>query len=92
MVFNTKNYGDAQNTSLLRPARQVRAITPSDSTTYDPVIKGFRVTVAGDVSVTDVSGTTTVITSVQLGERIDALITRINATGTTATGIIAFID
>ena len=55
-------------------------------------IRAFRVgTAAGDVSITDRRGVTTVIPNVQIGETIVIFAWRINLTGTTAIGITGFI-
>lgn len=74
------------------PANKTQNITASDVTVYDPVIKAFRVgSTAGDVAVVDFEDNTVTIPNVQVGERIDGLYKQILATGTTATGITAFI-
>lgn len=64
------------------------SVTPSDTTTYNPPLMGFRVgTAAGDVAVVDGYGNTVVIPSVQVGETIAGEYSKIRATSTTATGI-----
>jgi hypothetical protein len=65
----------------------VKAITPSDATTYDPPLRGLRVgTTAGDITVisNDVS---VLIPAVQISESLGMNITKVMATGTDATGI-----
>jgi hypothetical protein len=67
------------------------AITPADAD-LAVRLQGFRVgTTAGDVSVTDGRGVTTVIPLVQVGETVWGDIVRINATGTTAAGITGMV-
>lgn len=64
----------------------VRNITPNDSADLSlGVSRLIRCGGAGDLSVVDLTGTTTVIPSVLAGESLPIEVTRINATGTTAT-------
>lgn len=68
----------------------IRVITPNDGADLSlGVSRAIRVGGAGDLSVVDVSGVTTVIPSVLAGETLPIEVTRINATGTTATLISA---
>ena len=68
----------------------IRAITPNDGA--DLPMQGcraIRAGGAGDVSIVDLTGVTTVIPSAYAGEILQVQVTRVNATGTTATGLIA---
>jgi hypothetical protein len=68
-------------------ASYVIAVTPSDATVYDPPLIALRVgTTAGDVSVVS-NGATVVIPAMQAGESLAMEVTKVLATGTTATGI-----
>lgn len=58
---------------------------------YDPPLRGLYVAVSGDVSVVDMSGNTTVIASLSAGAFHPLIVKRVNATGTTATGLIGGI-
>lgn len=68
----------------------VVAITPSDSTVFDPPLVALRVgTTTGDIKVRS-NGTDVVIVAVQVGETIKAPISKVYSTGTTAVGINGF--
>tara|TARA_R110000822_G_scaffold95630_1_gene218429 strand:+ start:2980 stop:3225 length:246 start_codon:yes stop_codon:yes gene_type:complete len=70
-------------------AGAIRAITPADAT--DLPLQGCRaihVGVAGNISIVDLGGITTVITDVAAGI-LPVQAKGVNATGTTATGLIA---
>lgn len=64
------------------------AVTPSDTTQVNLV--GLLVGVQGDVSVTDSLAVTTILTA-SAGSIIPGRITRVNATGTTATSIVGLV-
>ena len=67
-----------------------RAITPADATDLPlPGCRAIRVGYAGNVSLVDLDGVTTVFPNAFAGEILNAQVTRVNATGTTATGLIA---
>jgi len=72
-------------------ARGTFQITPSDSTNL-PQGKayGFRVTGAGNVRYIGEDGNTDTIVGLTAGERWPVVVTRVLATGTTATGINGF--
>lgn len=68
----------------------LREVVPSDEIVYDPPLRGFRVGgSAGNVTVVSDGGIVT-IASMQIGESIGCNITQILATGTAATGIVAW--
>lgn len=67
----------------------IYAITPSDTTRYDPPLKGIRAGVAGDIVVRS-AGENVTITAAQIGEHIPGEITQVLSTGTTATSIIGW--
>lgn len=68
----------------------VMSITPSDSTVLDLV--GFVVTGStGNVAVIDGYGVTTTIAVGTAGDRWALKVSKVLATGTTATGILGFL-
>jgi hypothetical protein len=77
----------------VNPARHAKLITASDSVDLDYVTKGFMVNAAGNVSVEmelSTEGDATVVLTCLSGQIYPIRVRRINATSTTATGIIAF--
>lgn len=64
------------------------AVTPSDSTQVAFV--GLMCGVAGNVSVTDALGVTTTL-AMQAGQTITGQITKVNATLTTASGLVGLV-
>ena len=71
------------------PAAGVLAITPSDSISLPRITRGVYVGGAGSVSALMADGTSAVFAGVQAGSLLPLRATRINATGTTATLILA---
>ena len=68
----------------------VRAVTPNDGVDLGlGACRALRVAVAGDVSIVDLTGVTTVIPAVLAGETLPVQTARVNATGTTASDIVA---
>ncbi|QIG67864.1 hypothetical protein EVC29_064 [Rhizobium phage RHph_Y52] len=67
------------------------SVTPSDTVKLTKPIRGFMVTVAGDVSVLMTDGTSGVMPGCTPGIQYMGKITRINLTGTAASGIKGFI-
>lgn len=63
-------------------------ITPSDSADLDYIPRGVLVGTTGDVKMTDVEGTTTIVPSLVQGVVHPFSPTRIWSTGTTAVGIM----
>lgn len=68
--------------------RKHKAITKSDSTTYDPPLRGLLVMGAGDVVATDLEGNDVTYPSCPVGFFIHALLTKVKA-ATTATNLIS---
>ena len=66
------------------------AITTSDSTTYDPPLRGLFIGGAGNVNVVTVAGNTVLFTGAIAGSIIPIACTKVMATSTTATTITAF--
>ncbi|QIG67388.1 hypothetical protein EVB39_059 [Rhizobium phage RHph_TM3_3_9] len=66
-------------------------VTPSDTVPLTKAIRGFMVTVAGDVSAVFADGTSGVMPGCTPGIQYMGKITRINLTGTAATGIKGFV-
>lgn len=68
--------------------RTWQAVTPSDVTSLALGVNGIYVGGAGNLSLTDQSGNT-VVFAVTAGQTVHFGPLRVNATGTTATGIVA---
>lgn len=66
-------------------AVSLRAITPSDVTTFDPT-RGIYVGGSGDLALVMFDGTTGTLTNVPVGTHPYS-VKQVKATGTTATGI-----
>ena len=69
------------------PAANAVAVTPSDSVDLAYVTRALYVGGAGDVSVQ--MGATVSFIGVQAGSVLPIRVSRVNAAGTTATGIVA---
>ena len=67
------------------------SVTPSNTVDLAKPIRAFMVTAAGDVSVVMADGTTGIYPACQPGAQYTGKITRINLTGTAATGIKGFL-
>lgn len=67
--------------------RVVQAVTPNDSTVYDPPFEGVLVNGTGDLAVVDAAGNTVTITSVVAGQILPIMISKIMNTNTDATEI-----
>lgn len=65
------------------------AVTPSDSAALKPSAQAFYVGGTGNVTVEMRSGNTVTFAGVPAGEVIHAYVTKIFATGTSATSIVA---
>lgn len=75
--------------ALKSPADNAVAVTPSDSTDLDNVSRGIWVGGAGDISLITKGGTTLTFVGAVAGTTIPIRASRIRATGTTATGLVA---
>ena len=72
------------------PATGGIAITASDSTTYDPPLRGVFVGGAGNLNVTGVDGVAVLFTGVVAGSIIPIACTQVLSTSTTATNMTGF--
>lgn len=70
-------------------ATKLVAITPSDTTNLSGAARGFLVGVGGDVVAVDVYGNAVTLKNLISGVIYPIQITRINATNTTATDLVA---
>ena len=76
-----------QTRDAYAPFEELLQPTISDVTTYDPPLRGCIVEVAGNLAVETIKGDASVIITVVAGQLVPALITKVLATGTTATVI-----
>jgi hypothetical protein len=70
-------------------ARNTAAVTPSDTTDLNFVTTALYVGGAGDVTIIDANGNTTLFKAVPVGTTLNVSAARVKATGTTATNITA---
>ena len=70
--------------------RDVTPVTPHNSTNIDGFAVGLYITGAGDISFVNHDGETRIMT-VPDNFTLTCLVRRVNATGTTATGIYAYL-
>jgi hypothetical protein len=66
------------------PFEELLQITPSNSTTYSPPLRGCIVEVAGDLAIETTKAASEVVITVIVGQMIPAMISKVK-TGTTAT-------
>lgn len=81
----------ARNGALIAPDtyKEAYAITLSDITTYDPPFDAFMVGADGDLSITDLKGTTTVIKGLLAGHIYPIAATKFaDSEDTTATDLV----
>lgn len=69
------------------PAFSVAAVTPSNTTVISA--RALYIGGAGNVAVTALDGSTATFTSVPAGTILPVVVTKVMATGTTATNIVA---
>jgi hypothetical protein len=75
--------------NLTAPARDGASVTPSDSTNLSVVPRALYVGLTGNVSAVLLGGQSISFQGVQAGTVLPVRVTRVNATGTTAGGIVA---
>jgi len=76
-------------TSLTAPARDAANVSPNDSVDLTVLPRALYVGQTGNVSARLIGGQTVVLENVQGGTVLPVRAAGINATGTTATGIVA---
>jgi hypothetical protein len=76
-------------TSLTAPARDAAAIVPSDALDLAVLPRALFVGQTGDVAARLAGGQTVIFRNVQAGSVLPVRVARLNATGTTATDIVA---
>jgi hypothetical protein len=76
-------------TSLTAPARDAATVSPNDSVDLTVLPRALYVGQTGNVSARLIGGQTVVLENVQGGTVLPVRAAGINATGTTATGIVA---
>lgn len=72
------------------PATTQLAITPSDTTDLTYITRAIYIGAAGNLVVTPLQGGSDVTYAVLAGQILPVRVTRVKATGTTATGIVAW--
>lgn len=77
-----------QSTGISGPARNAAAVTPNDSTDLASSCRALYVGTGGTVSVVMGGGQTVSFTAPD-GSVLPIIASRVNATGTTASGIVA---
>ncbi|MDY3554752.1 hypothetical protein R5W24_003881 [Gemmata sp. JC717] len=76
--------------SLSDPSDFYFALTPSDTVNAPRAFRSLRIGTAGDVAVVRKDGAAVSFPNCQAGECLPVEGVRVNATGTTATGIVAY--
>lgn len=79
------SFTEVQDTS---PADSAVAITPSDTVNFSSACRAIYVGVTGDITAV-VNGTAVLFKNCQAGSIIPIVATRVNATGTAATNLVA---
>lgn len=77
--------------SPLGPASDAAAVTPSDSVFFTSMARALYVGGVGNVTLVTALGATVTFTAVPAGTTIPLRCARVNATGTTATNMVALI-
>lgn len=70
-------------------ADDAAAVTPHDSTNFSSMTRALYVGVTGNVTVVMKSGAVVLFSAVPVGTILPVRCSRVNATGTTASGIVA---
>ena len=76
-------------TTPISPARSASTVTPSDGTDLPHVSRAIYVGQTGDVSVVMADGDQVIFEAVPAGAMLPIRVSGINATGTTAAGILS---
>jgi hypothetical protein len=76
-------------TSLTAPARDAAAVTPNDAIDLTYLPRALYIGHGGDLSLRCAGGQSVVLQNVPGGSVLPLRVTGINATGTSATGIVA---
>lgn len=76
-------------TTLTSPARDAATVTPDDAAPLSPLPRAFYVGQAGNLSLRFAGGQTAVFANVPAGSFLPLRALGVNATGTTAGGIVA---
>ena len=80
------------STKEINPSPLVFAVTPHASTNFPQEVRQLYVGVAGNVAVVNLDDTVVTFQNVNAGTSLGPFyIKRVNATGTTASAIVAFI-
>jgi hypothetical protein len=74
---------------ILNPSQDIQAVTPSDSAALPGLTRFLYIGVTGDVTVIDNNANTTLFKAVPAGGILPIAVTKVKATGTTATYIVA---
>lgn len=81
--------GTKPNTVGTVPAEDASAVTPSDSTNLTSAARALYIGTAGNVTLVTIGGSVITFSNVQSGSILPVRTTRVNATNTTATNIVA---
>lgn len=76
-------------TTPISPARSASTVAPSDTTPLPTVTRAVYVGQGGDLSVTMVDGDQVTFEAVPSGALLPIRVSTVNATGTSATGILS---
>ncbi len=85
----TDDYTDLTGKAWNAPATHAAAVTPNDSTDLSDVTRWVWVGGAGNLAVIMQDGSTPTLTGVPAGSLLPIRVSRVKATGTTATTIVA---
>lgn len=87
--FSYEQIEPSSGDRMAMPARHITAVTASDSTEYDPPLRGIYIGGAGNVAVLPPDNTSAVtLTGVTAGSVYPVMCTKVMSTNTTATNIV----
>ena len=89
MLINTGDDGRYRGEYLDKPAAGAIAVTPHDSTNLTNPTRGIYVGGDGNLTVVMVDGGVVLFTAAKAGSVLPIRVNRVNATGTSATGLVA---